>query len=222
MSLKLVILMDPIESINIKKDSSFAMLLEAQKRHYDLYYMQQHDLILTKNRIKAGVNPLQVEDNPAGWYQLGEKTTKDISDFDVILMRKDPPFDMEFIYSTYLLQLAQEQGILVVNDPQSIRDCNEKLFTAWFPDCCTPMLVSRNEKDFRDFLAENNDIILKPLDGMGGSSIFRVKQDDPNIGVIIETLTQYGKQTAMAQKFIPEISHKLSHYQKTIIKLPSE
>jgi glutathione synthase len=205
MLLKLVVLMDPIDAINIKKDSSFAMLIEAQARGYELYYMQQNDLVLSENRIKVHVQKLRVAENPDRWYELDEKVTCDIDDFDVLLMRKDPPFDMEFIYSTYLLQLAEEQGVLVVNNPQSIRDCNEKLFTAWFPDCCTPMLVSRNEQDFKEFLTENGDIILKPLDGMGGSSIFRLKQNDPNISVIIETLTQYGKQTAMAQKFIPEI-----------------
>ncbi len=198
--------MDPIQSINIKKDSSFAMLLEAQQRKHALFYMEQSDLFLKDNQVQAHACPLKVFDNPNHWFELESQSTYPITDFDVILMRKDPPFDMEFVYSTYLLQLAQEQGVLIVNNPQSVRDANEKLYTAWFPQCCTDMLVSRNPSDFREFLATHKDIILKPLDGMGGSSIFRVQQNDPNIGVIIETLTQMGQQSAMAQKFIPEIA----------------
>lgn len=198
--------MDPINQINIKKDSSFAMLLEAQERQHSLYYMQQEDLFLAENKVQAHTHELIVTNNADNWFQLKNPKTINISDLDVILMRKDPPFNMEFIYSTYLLQLAKEQGVLVINDPQSIRDCNEKLFTAWFPQCCTDTLVSRNDKDFRAFLAKHKDIILKPLDGMGGSSIFRVSHNDPNVGVIIETLTQLGSQMAMAQKFIPEIT----------------
>jgi glutathione synthase len=205
MSLRIAILMDPISAININKDSSFAMLLEAQSRHHQLYYLEMSDLFLDENKVKAHAKPLTVFNNQDSWFEFGEMFTCDASNFDVLLMRKDPPFDMEFVYSTYLLQLAKEQGVLVVNDPQSIRDCNEKLFTAWFPQCCTDMMVSKNESDFRAFLAKHQDIILKPLDGMGGSSIFRVKQNDPNIGVIIETLTMLGTQSIMAQKFIPEI-----------------
>ena len=205
MSLKIAIIMDPISQINIKKDSSFAMLLAAQARNHDLYYLEQGDLFLSQNKIKVHAKKLVVEDNSQNWFQLSESQTFDGSELDVLLMRKDPPFDMEFVYSTYLLQLLQESGVLVVNNPQSVRDANEKLFTAWFPQCCPDTLVSRNATDFREFLAEYGDIILKPLDGMGGSSIFRVHKDDPNIGVIIETLTQYGAQTAMAQRFIPEI-----------------
>lgn len=199
--------MDPIERINIKKDSSFAMLMEAQAREHDLFYLQQNDLLLSEGKVQMHVQPLKVANDPQSWFEFGSKITVDATELDVILMRKDPPFDMEFVYSTYLLQLAQEQGVLVVNNPQSIRDANEKLYTAWFPQCCTDMLVSRNESDFRAFLAQHQDIILKPLDGMGGSSIFRVKHDDPNVGVIIETLTQLGTQSAMAQKFIPQISN---------------
>jgi glutathione synthase len=206
MSLKIAILMDPISKINIKKDSSFAMLLEAQARHHELYYLEQSDLFLSQNKIKVHSKRLKVFNNLQKWYEMGPEETLDGDHFDVVVMRKDPPFDMEFVYSTYLLQLLQEQGVLVVNNPQSIRDANEKLFTAWFPECCTPMLVSRNARDFRAFLKEHRDIILKPLDGMGGSSIFRVTDTDPNISVIIETLTQYGTQSAMAQRFIPAIS----------------
>jgi len=199
--------MDPIENINTKKDSSFAMLLEAQARGHQLFYFKQGDLFLRDNQVQAHYQPLTVKDDPSDYYSLSEIQTAPLTHFDCVLMRKDPPFNMEFVYSTYLLQLAVEQGVLVVNNPQSIRDANEKLYTAWFPQCCVDTLVSRNAKDFRDFLAKHQDIILKPLDGMGGSSIFRVQASDPNIGVIIETLTQLGQQTAMAQQFIPEIVH---------------
>ncbi|TQV89019.1 glutathione synthase [Aliikangiella coralliicola] len=205
MSLKIAILMDPISQINIKKDSSFAMLLEAQSRGHQLFYLEQHDLILSENQVISHSRSLKVMPDPDQWFELGEQSSVPVTNFDVILMRKDPPFDMEFVYSTYLLQLAREQGVLVVNDPQSIRDANEKLYTAWFPQCSPGVLVSRNETDFREFLSKYGDIILKPLDGMGGSSIFRVRNDDPNIGVIIETLTQLGTQSAMAQEFIPDI-----------------
>lgn len=205
MSLKIAILMDPISQVNIKKDSSFAMLLEAQKRGHELFYLEQADLFLHENLVKTHSQTLKVFNDPQKWFELSDKSIRNGEDFDVILMRKDPPFDMEFVYSTYLLQMLHEKGVLVVNNPQSIRDANEKLYTAWFPQCCTDTLVSRRAQDFRKFLAQHQDIILKPLDGMGGSSIFRVKQDDPNIGVIIETLTQHEQQTAMAQKFIPQI-----------------
>ena len=205
MALRIAILMDPIEQINIKKDSSFAMLLEAQSRGHELFYLQQRDLILKDSNVLAHASPLEVFNNEDKWFQLGPQSTMTAATFDVLLMRKDPPFDMEFIYSTYMLQLLQKD-VLIVNDPQSIRDCNEKLFTAWFPQCCTDMLVSRNSADFKEFLNQHRDIIVKPLDGMGGSSIFRIRENDPNTGVIIETLTQLENQTAMAQKFIPEIA----------------
>lgn len=198
--------MDPISQINIKKDSSFAMLLEAQQRQHTLLYLEQTDLFLINNQVKAHAKPLTVQDNSSCWFNLGVEKTININEIDVILMRKDPPVDMEFVYSTYLLQLAQESGVLVVNNPQSIRDANEKLFTTWFPQCTIETLVSRKNSDFKTFLSEHKDIIIKPLDGMGGSSIFRVKQNDPNVGVIIETLTQLESQSAMAQKFIPEIA----------------
>jgi glutathione synthase len=202
---KLVILMDPISQINIKKDSSFAMLIEAQARNYELYYMEQKDLTLDNGIVMGNLSQITVKQDKTSWYSLQPALKTALSEMDVVLMRKDPPFDMEFIYSTYLLEMAERDGVLIVNKPSSLRDHNEKLFTSWFPECCTPSLVSRNEADFRAFLAEHKDIILKPLDGMGGSSIFRVKESDPNIGVIIETLTLLGKQTAMAQKFISDI-----------------
>jgi len=205
MTHNIAILMDPISRINIKKDSSFAMLIEAQSRDHKLYYLEQSDLVLKKGQVYANLRKLKVKQDENSWFELEQANMLPINEMDVVLMRKDPPFDMEFVYTTYLLELAQQAGVLIVNDPQSLRDCNEKLFTAQFPQCCTDMLVSSKESEFRAFLAEHKDIILKPLDGMGGSSIFRVKQDDPNIGVIIETLTLMQKQTAMAQKFIPEI-----------------
>jgi len=197
--------MDQISQINIKKDSSFAMLIEAQSRNHELYYLEQQDLVLKKGQVYANFSKLTVEQNEDKWFELEQASMLPISEVDVVLMRKDPPFDMEFVYTTHLLEIAQQAGVLIVNNPQSLRDCNEKLFTALFPQCCTDMLVSSKESEFRQFLAEHKDIILKPLDGMGGSSIFRVKENDPNVGVIIETLTLMQTRTAMAQKFIPEI-----------------
>ncbi len=202
---KIAILMDPISQINIKKDSSFAMLIEAQKRQHELFYFEQSDLMLKDGQVFALISKLTVKQDETNWYQLEPAKLLPLTEMDVVLMRKDPPFDMEFIYSTYLLEIAQTAGVLIVNNPESLRDHNEKLFTALFPQCCTEMMVSRKDTEFRAFLARHKDIILKPLDGMGGSSIFRVKVDDPNIGVIIETLTSMGTQMAMAQKFIPEI-----------------
>ena len=199
------IVMDPISEISIKKDSSFAMLLAAQAKGCSLFYMEQQDLFLHKGTVSAEMRALTVEDNADNWFELGDTQTLALTELDAILMRKDPPFDMEYIYSTYLLEQAQAAGVLVVNNPQSLRDANEKLYTAWFPQCCPPTLVTRQSHLIRNFQQEHGDIILKPLDGMGGASIFRVKLDDPNTSVIIETLTEYGQKSVMAQKFIPEI-----------------
>ncbi|RKZ98713.1 MAG: glutathione synthase [Gammaproteobacteria bacterium] len=206
MSRHIGIVMDPISEINIKKDSSFAMLLAAQAKGWSLFYMEQQDLFLHQGFVSASMKPLKVMDNSDNWYQLGNTQTMPLADLDVILMRKDPPFDMEYIYSTYLLEQAQAAGVLVVNNPQSLRDANEKLYTAWFPQCCPPTLVTRKIELIRDFQQQHNDIILKPLDGMGGASIFRVKPDDPNTSVIIETLTEHGRKSVMVQQFIPEIA----------------
>ncbi len=205
MSRKIGIVMDPISVINIKKDSSFAMLLAAQAKGWELFYMEQDDLFLSDGVVSASMQSLTVQEDPANWYQLGEVKTEELSRLDAILMRKDPPFDMEFIYSTYLLEQAQSAGTLIVNNPQSLRDANEKLFTAWFPQCCPPTLVTRKASHIREFRNQHQDIILKPLDGMGGASIFRVKQDDPNVSVIIETLTEHGKKSVMVQRYIPDI-----------------
>ena len=203
--IQLGIVMDPISAITIKKDSSFAMLLAAQAKGWQLYYMEQSDLFLSQGVVSATVKRLQVVEDADCWYTLSEPDTIALNELDVVLMRKDPPFDMEYIYSTYLLEQAQAAGVLIVNDPQSLRDANEKLFTAWFPECCPDTLVTPKSTLIRDFHQTHGDIILKPLDGMGGASIFRVKQGDTNLSVIIETLTEYGQKSIMAQRFIPDI-----------------
>ena len=197
--------MDPIESINIKKDSTFAMLLESQRRGWDIWYMQQDDLFLAENRASARMQKLSVEDDPGSWFSLLEERTAALDTLDVILMRKDPPFDMEYIYTTYLLESAEKLGSLIVNSPASLRDCNEKLFTSWFPHCCPETLVSRNHEQVLNFVNKYQEAIIKPLGGMGGASIFRAHAGDPNLNVIIETLTENGKKYTMAQRFIPEI-----------------
>ncbi|GGP92098.1 glutathione synthase [Shewanella ulleungensis] len=204
--IKLGIVMDPISDINIKKDSSFAMLLAAQSRGYQLFYMEMHDLAMVNGKAMANMRPLSVKQDANDWFTLGEAVDTPLADLDVVLMRKDPPFDTEFIYATYMLERAEEEGVLIVNKPQSLRDANEKLFTAWFSEFTPETIVTRDAKRIRAFHQLKQDIILKPLDGMGGTSIFRVKKDDPNVGVIIETLTSYGQQYAMAQAFIPEIT----------------
>jgi len=205
MAIKLGIIMDPIGSIKIKKDSSFAMLLEAQRRGYELYYMEMSDLFLLQGQASATMRPLTVWDNAESWFELGEVIEQPLSELDVLLMRKDPPFDTEYIYATYILERAEEAGLLVVNKPQSLRDANEKLFTAWFAEHTPSTLVTRSAAKLRAFHQQHQDVILKPLDGMGGASIFRLKADDPNVGVIIETLTEHGHRYCMAQTYLPAI-----------------
>ena len=197
--------MDPISAIKVHKDSSFAMLLAAQARGWQLLYIEQSDLYLQAGRAFASMRRLSVQDQSTNWYKYAEVEEHPLSSLDVVLMRKDPPFDMEYLYTTHILERAELEGVLIVNRPSSLRDCNEKLFTAWFPECCAPSVVSRDPARLRAFLHQHRDIILKPLDAMGGASIFRVREDDPNISVILETLTELGQRTAMAQKFIPEI-----------------
>lgn len=206
MNIKLGIVMDPIGQINVNKDSSLAMLLEAQSRGYQLYYMEMQDLYLQNGRAHATMKPLQVQQDAEDWYQFGEQLDTPLAELDVILMRKDPPFDTEFIYATYMLERAEAEGTLIVNNPRSLRDANEKLFTAWFAELTPETLVSRSPAKLRQFYTEHQDIILKPLDGMGGASVFHITPGDKNLSVIIETLTQHGSRYAMAQKFIPEIS----------------
>ena len=205
MTVKLGVVMDPIADINVKKDTTLAMLLAAQRRGWELYYIEQSDLSLDQGLARATVRRLSVEDNPESWFEVGSPQDIALSDLDVVLMRKDPPFDMDFIYSTYILEAAQREGTLVVNDPRSLRDCNEKLFATQFPQCCPPLIVAASAARLKAFHAEHGDVIFKPLDGMGGASIFRVKAGDPNLSVIIETLTDHGRQQIMAQKFLPEI-----------------
>ena len=206
MTIKLGMVMDPIESIKIHKDSSFAMLLAAQARNWQLYYLQPQDLSLRDGNCVAKVQAIRVTDDPAGWFEITGEDIVPLESLDVVLMRKDPPFDMEYIYTTYQLEQAERRGCLVVNRPASLRDCNEKLFTSQFPQCCPATLVTRQPNLLRDFIREQQDVILKPLGGMGGASIFRIRQDDPNLSVIIETLTNHGREFTMAQRFIPEIS----------------
>ncbi|MDW8845571.1 glutathione synthase [Erwinia sp. MMLR14_017] len=203
--IKLGIVMDPITSINIKKDTSFAMLLEAQRRGYEIHYMEMKDLYLRGGEARARTHSLSVEQNYDKWFEFGSEQDIALADLNVVLMRKDPPFDTEFIYATYILERAEEQGTLIVNKPQSLRDCNEKLFTAWFAELTPDTLVTRNAQQIREFWQEHGDIILKPLDGMGGASIFRIKQEDPNLSVIIETLTEHGNFYCMAQNYLPAI-----------------
>lgn len=203
---KLGVVMDPIGSINPKKDSTLAMLLEAQARGLQIHYMEQGDLHLKNSKPCANMQTLTVRDDLHDWYELTQNEQRPLADLDVILMRKDPPFDMEYIYSTYLLELAEREGVLVVNRPQALRNANEKLSTAWFPQCTAPNLVSRDSNEIRAFIAEHQDIILKPLSAMGGESIFRVQQNEPNINVIIEVMTNRGRKYVMAQRYIPEIS----------------
>jgi len=198
--------MDPIGSIKIHKDSSFAMLLAAQHRGWRLSYMEMSDLSLHDERPMARLRELRVQDDPGHWFDLGEESIEPLESLSVVLMRKDPPFDMEYVFATYILEQAEVRGALVVNRPRSLRDANEKLFTVHFPQCCAPMLVSRRSDELRAFHRRHGDIILKPLDAMGGASVFRVRADDPNLSVIIETLTGHGSRYTMAQRFIPEIS----------------
>lgn len=208
MSYSVLVVMDPIESITTYKDTTFALMLEAQRRQWRVYYCLPQDLYLESGKIFAVSRHVTLEDNPEHWFDCvdPEPTLIEAGQFSAILMRKDPPFDMNYIYSTYLLELAQQQGAMVVNDPASLRDCNEKLFTAWFPEHTPQTLVSANSERLKAFARQHHDVILKPLDGMGGASIFRAKADDPNLSVIIETLTEHGKNLAMAQQFIPQIT----------------
>ncbi len=205
MTKKLGIVMDPIQGISISKDSSFAMLLEAQSRGWQINYMQQSDIALCDGVVTASTRRLSVEDNPDRWFDLSEPENTALGSLDIILMRKDPPFDMEFVYTTYLLELAEEQGSRVINRPAALRNYNEKLSTARFPQCCAPTLVARRHTDFMAFLTTHRHIVIKPLDSMGGESVFMVHENDNNRNVIIETLTDHGRRFAMAQRYLPEI-----------------
>ena len=206
MTRRLGVVMDPIGSIDLKKDSTLAMLLEARTRDWEVWYMQQEDLFVRDGRALARMRKLDLNMERQPWFGFTGDTLGPLGELDVILMRKDPPFNLEYIYSTYILELAESQGALVVNRPQSLRDANEKMFTLWFPQCTAPALVTHNASQLRAFLQEHQDIIMKPLDQMGGSSVFRLRLGDPNVSVVIETLTARGTALIMAQRYIPEIS----------------
>ena len=206
MTIKLGIVMDPIESLNYKKDTSIAMLRAARKRGFDLFYMTQGGLYQQNGVAMGCMGELSVCSDSDQWYRLAGFKDQPLQTLDVILMRKDPPFDNEFIYSTYFLEQAEQAGVLVVNKPQSLRDYNEKYFATLFPECTVPCIVSRDMGRLKKFSEEEGDVIFKPMDGMGGTSIFRVKRHDSNISVILETLTQYGNVTVMGQRFIPDIT----------------
>ncbi|HIF9209399.1 TPA: glutathione synthase [Photobacterium damselae] len=205
--IKLGIVMDPIESINIKKDSSFAMMMEAQRRGWEIHYMEMNDLSLEQGKAVARTRVVSLKEDPNGWFEFQSEQEIALSELDAVLMRKDPPFDTEYIYATYILERAEVAGTLIVNKPQSLRDCNEKLFTAWFPELTPTTMVTRRADKIKAFHQQHGDVILKPLDGMGGSSIFRVMNGDPNVSVIIETLTNMGQNYCMAQTFVPDISN---------------
>jgi glutathione synthase len=200
------VVMDPIESITPKKDSTLAMLLEASKRGAEIHYMVQGDLRLEAGRALARTRLLEVFDDPGRWFELGDAQEIALGDLDFVLMRKDPPFDMEYIYTSYILERAELAGALVVNRPQALRDMNEKAYTAWFPDCAPLSLITRSMSDIRAFLEQHARIVVKPLDGMGGRSVFVIVAGDKNANVIIETITDNGRQFAVAQVFVPEIS----------------
>ncbi|MDV7212565.1 glutathione synthase [Azotobacter beijerinckii] len=205
MSIRLGIVMDPIAQIAFKKDSSLAMLQSAQARGWSLHYMEPQDLYQRGSEARARMRALQVFDDPAHWFELQAEHDAPLADLDVLLMRKDPPFNSEYVYATYLLELAEKAGCLVVNRPQSLRDCNEKFFATQFPQLTPPTLVSRRADILREFAAEHGDVILKPLDEMGGASVFRHRQGDPNLSVILEVLTEHGTRQIMAQRYLPAI-----------------
>ncbi len=206
MSLKIAFIMDPITHVNPVKDSTIAMVEAAQNRGWQSYYVPMQGLYFADGKVMVQAYGLQLCLDQSPWYKISPLPALPLADFNVAMMRKDPPFDMNYIYATYLLELSEAEGVVVINRPQSIRDANEKLFTLQFPQCTTPVSVTSQATEIKHFLQKHGDIILKPLDGMGGTSIFRVTQSDPNINVIIETLTQFGTIPIMAQKFIPDIS----------------
>ncbi len=205
MSKTLAVLMDPIATIHPHKDTTLAMLLEAQRRGYRLLYATQGDLALREGVAFGRLAPLAVRDDPENWFTLSAPAWQELGVVDVILARKDPPVDEQFLYDTLVLEQAQRGGALVVNDPRALRDANEKLFALQFPQCCAPTLVARDLGELRRFSADCGQVVLKPLDGMGGRSVFRSHADDPNLNVILETLTDGGRHLTIAQKYIPEI-----------------
>jgi glutathione synthase len=203
---RLVVVMDAIDHIKYEKDTTLAMLLAAQRRGYQLFYTELHDLRLRDGVAEARVRPLTVKADPHDWFQLGTGSVAALGAFDVVLMRKDPPFDTEYIYSTYILERAELAGALIVNRPRGLRDMNEKVYTAWFPECCAPTLITRDMAEMAAFLAAQGTAVCKPLHGMGGRSIFVLEAGDKNASVVFETLTDYGQRFAMVQRYLPEIA----------------
>jgi len=204
--MKLGVVMDPIESINFKKDSTLAMMLEAQSREHQLFYMTPDSLYINERGAFAIAKTLHVKNDPTGWFDFKQEKQIKLSELDVILMRQDPPFNSNYIYNTYVLESAEKEGGLVVNKPSSLRDCNEKVFATEFPECCTPFLVTSDPNLLKSFIEDHGDTVIKPLDGMGGSSIFRLRYSDPNLNVILETITESFTTKVMIQTYIPEIT----------------
>jgi glutathione synthase len=212
---KIAFLMDPIETVSVKKDSTLAMIAAAQQRGLEVFYLQQDGLVLSAGVVTALTRALRLRDdfcatldpNTAGddWYALGDEQAVALAEMDIVMMRKDPPFDMEYIYTTYLLERAEAEGVMVVNRPSALRDCNEKLFATLFPQCCPELIVSRRMDQLKAFHKQHANVVFKKLDGMGGASIFRVMEQDPNLSVVLETLTNSGREQIMGQVYLPEI-----------------
>ena len=198
-------ILDPIEGLNIKKDTSLALIEAAQEKGWSIFYFQQSSMRLEGSEVRAVIRELSINLSQDDWYQLEEPRDMALKELDAIFMRKDPPFDMNYIYSTYLLEKLEKEGVLIVNRAGSLRDCNEKLFATAFSECCPPLLVSSRQEPLRAFHDEHQDVIYKPLDGMGGSSIFRARPGEHNLAVILETLTGHGQVPIMGQKYLPEI-----------------
>jgi glutathione synthase len=205
-NIHLGIVMDPIDAITPSKDSSLAMLLEAQERGWKISYFELGDLRIDNGQARGNARAIKLKDDYNQWFELGDVTDIALGELDIILMRKDPPFDMEYIYCTYILELAETQGSIIVNRPQSLRDMNEKAFTAWFPQCCPETLITRSMSDMRKFIEKHGKAVVKPLHGMGGQSIFVAEHGSLNTNVILETLTEYGTRYAICQGYIPEIT----------------
>ncbi len=203
---RLAVVMDPIDQIKYAKDTTLAMLLAAQARGWSLHYLELADLRLRDGIAEGNARPLTVRSDPEYWYTLDEPAVSPLGAFDVILMRKDPPFDTEYIYASYILERAEAQGALVVNRPQGLRDMNEKVYTAWFPQCCAPTLITRDMDEMAAFARQHGRIVCKPLFGMGGRSIFVLEPGDKNQRVVFETQTDYGQRYAMVQRYLPEIA----------------
>ena len=203
--MKLGVVMDPIETINFKKDSTLAMMIEAQQKGHEIFYMTPDALFIDSGTAFAISSKVEVRNDPTNWFSLEEASRVKLSDLDAILMRQDPPFNSDYIYNTYVLEMASRHGVNIFNNPKSLRDCNEKVFATEFPQCCTKHLVTSNKELLKNFVQEHKDTVIKPLDGMGGASIFRIKDNDPNLSVILETITNHFSEKVMIQEYIPEI-----------------